>query len=265
MKRRTFVASGAALLLNGVVFRSSNVLGDLQSWISSCPPGAKIPPIISPPITISTLAHSITPKNILAFSIDDVYKQAGDVPSMFIASGLNKPTDLDGWKTEIPFYEDIIIWARANSDLDSISLYDLQSKIAKRENVFFNTDHFKYKPIREWLSHQGFLLPADGMELEAGGHGISGYPELRKMALEVEEPIVVGMRAGHVEGFKPLAIDGMLPLVASKYPLRKPVFIYYRNQEEAVEAWKHGFEEQLKGELSADAEIYKNLGLCMPK
>ena len=263
MKRRTFVASGAALLLNGVVFRSSNVLGDWYSWSSSCPEGT--PKLPFSPITVSTLIHSITPKNNLAFSMDDVYRQAGEFPPILIASGLSKPTDLDGWKTEIPFYEDIIIWVRANSDLDSISLYDLKSRITKRKNVFFNTDYVKYKPIREWLSHQGFVLPADVEELEAGGHGIPGYTELRRIALEVEEPIVVGLRSGRQEGFKPLAIDGMLPLMASKYPLRKPVFFYYRNQEEAEEAWIYDFEEQLKGELSADAEIYKNLGICVPE
>lgn len=209
------------------------------------------------PARPSTGIHNLGLKDYMGFSQDDVKAMArkNDAP-FIVASGLSSPSAIDGWTVEHLYDEDIILWVKNNSIIENITCEDLQQRIQNRDRVFFNMEKFKYLPVSNWMNNQGFGLP-DDMELRSKELGEHGYSKLLELASENEDPLVIGMRGTSFKGFRPITVEGLKPIESDSYPLRKPIFGYYQDEENARSFWEDQIIEQLKHAQDADMEIYQ--------
>lgn len=263
MNRRTFVSTVGASLANIAWFpqvSSSERMPwqDLQQLFSN-PPCPPLPVVISTSVHVNSLSH------ILAFSEDELREKLRDRSSPIILStGLGRPIDDTDWLVDLPFFEDIVLWVRTSSDIASISWDELRDRMNRGSNVFFNTERIKYAPIREFLRHHEVNLSEDSGDIESEGRGTSGYDNLIRMALENSDPIVVGLRRGWPNGFRPLAVNNALPIASNEYKLRKPMYVYYLDPTAATVYWTQQIHNVLTSEVSADREIYRYLGVTVP-
>ena len=197
----------------------------------------------------------------IGFSQGDVKRIAREKNTpLVIASGLSYAPEIAGWNVEHLYDEDILLWVKEGTGITNITCADLQQRIRERDRVFFNTEEIKYLPVRNWMNHWGFGLPGveelDSMEL-----GEHGYSKLLEMAVEHEDPLVIGMRGIRIEGFRPIAVEGFMPMESDAYPLRKPVFGYFQDEEEARSFWDANIVEQQSLELEADMGVYEMLSV----
>lgn len=261
MRRRKFLGIGA-LSLVGV--SSLHTLAGAQdaAWLGPCPPEERPEPKPKPKPwspRISTAIHTVVSKSYMGFSQGDVERitRQKNVP-LVIASGVSHAPGMAGWTVKHLYDEDILLWVKKGTEIMNISCADLQQRIQERDGVFFNMEEVKYLPVHNWMNHWGFGLP-DLEELRRKKLGEQGYSKLLEMAAEHKDPLVVGVRGMRIEGFRPIAVGGFMPMVSNAYPLRKPVFGYYRDEEEARSFWKANIVEQQSHELEADRGIYEML------
>lgn len=260
MKRRDLLFSGTALLAHFAI--APNVPASEEGCRPFRPWGT--PPIFPFPFSpFSTGIHNMPPelgRNLLAFSQTDLDSLArGTTMPLVISSGPTAPRRPSGWTTETAFHEDIAVWVKSGSQIDDISLDNLKRRVRDSNEVFFNIEDFKFQPVRNWLSQYGFEIP-ERNDLMENGLGGQGYEELIDVASKVADPIVFGMRSFKPEGFRPLAIDGKLPSISECYPLRKPVFIHYRDQNAANSFWNTTIIERFSEQIEMDVHIYETLG-----
>ena len=179
---------------------------------------------------------------------------------LVIASGISEAPTIGGWTWKYLYSEDILIWTKKNSDVENISGEQLKERISKQRGVYVNTQEEKFGPVSEWMKHMGVDLESSEKWVESG-FGASGYDELEKIASEDGNPLIIGLRGKLPENFRPITVDGFAPIISKGYPLRKPVYGYFKEEEVACEFWRTHVQEHQMEELMADRGIFKELGV----
>ena len=91
--------------------------------------------------------------------------------------------------------------------------------------------------------------------------GALGYDALHDLAQGRNDALVIGLRAHSAEGFKPVAIDGHLPITSNYYPLRKAFYAYYQYKDAAEPVWTDIVNNDIRSAMDADKEIFQAVGL----
>ena len=212
-----------------------------------------------PPRPVSGI-HSHIHRPYSAYSYAELANLIKHGSSEFvIASGISDALEISGWTGKHLYSEDILIWTRKHSDIDNIAGETLKERISKQNGVYLNTQEEKFAPIAEWMKHIGIDLE-NSEEWAESGFGISGYHELERIALEHENPLIIGLRGMLPDSFRPVTVDGFAPIISEGYPLRKPVYGYFRDEKEACEFWRTYIQQHQMEELMADKGIFKQLG-----
>ena len=261
MKRRSFFRMSVALVASYGLHDVARA--QYAGLLGECTPQGN--PIPNPPPTFwppqpSTGIHNIGLMKYMGFSqdgLEQIARENNEAP-LIVASGPSSPPMLDGWTVEHLYDEDILLWVKNNSTIKNITCADLQRRIQNRDQVFFNMEKIKYLPVSNWMNIQGFSLP-DDKELQSKKLGERGYSKLLDLASESEDPLVIGMRGISFKGFRPISVEGLKPIESYAYPLRKPIFAYYQDKENARSFWEEKIVEQQMRERDADMEIYKLL------
>ena len=260
MRRRTLLTAGALATAHGLLAGSPRAMEhgpECRRWFSNWPEDQPCPG----PVLVSTGGHQIGISDFLRFSNEEILELMQREPPIVLGSGPIDAISAAAWEVKPLFYEDIVVWTKADSGLQSVSSHELRQRVIEGRNILFNTERIKLAPILNWLQSRGFRLPVDGEELSGLGMGAPGYDALRDLAQGHDDALVIGLRAHSAEGFRPVAIDGHLPITSNYYPLRKAYLAYYQDEDVAARVWTDIVNYGIRSAMDADKEIFQEMGL----